>query len=564
LQQSNAEYLSHLGRAFRSRVSRYAYYGLAVALAAVLLATVCAVALAGEPLTLANLYDAQSGNPALLVMDAMPFVFALWGQYVHVLLSHEAGDTLSDDQAESRRSDKIALQAEARRLEQQDALTGLSNRAHYIEQLEASLVSAHLNRTRLGVMVLDLDGFSEVNDQFGAANGDRVLKSVARRLSNAVENTAVVLARLGGDSFGLLIEPLQSGEVLEDLARRLQEVLEPPCTLDQLSLNLGASIGASVYPDNARDAYALLNAADGAMQHAKSAGGGFEQVKAEITLQDAEMHSLSAELRTAIDEDQLVLFMQPLIDSKTSKVGGLEALVRWQHPRRGLLGPGEFIPRAERSGLIKDLSNWVLRRALKYVSELRSEGYRLGVSVNLSARSLLDPEFPDLLSGLLEAYEVPSEVLTLEITEDTLMSDQRRTMDIVTRVANMGVHISIDDFGTGYSQLTYLKQLPAAEIKIDRSFVQDMLESPTDMAIVQATIGLGHALGLRAVGEGVEKQEHMRKLTELGCDILQGFYIGRPMPIEKLRPWLDEWQLHHEPQQTAAISMQASEPSRLN
>lgn len=564
MQQSNAEYLSHLGRAFRSRVSRYAYYGLAVALAAVLLATVCAVALAGEPLTLANLYDAQSGNPALLVMDAMPFVFALWGQYVHVLLSHEAGDTLSDDQAESRRSDKIALQAEARRLEQQDALTGLSNRAHYIEQLEASLVSAHLNRTRLGVMVLDLDGFSEVNDQFGAANGDRVLKSVARRLSNAVENTAVVLARLGGDSFGLLIEPLQSGEVLEDLARRLQEVLEPPCTLDQLSLNLGASIGASVYPDNARDAYALLNAADGAMQHAKSAGGGFEQVKAEITLQDAEMHSLSAELRTAIDEDQLVLFMQPLIDSKTSKVGGLEALVRWQHPRRGLLGPGEFIPRAERSGLIKDLSNWVLRRALKYVSELRSEGYRLGVSVNLSARSLLDPEFPDLLSGLLEAYEVPSEVLTLEITEDTLMSDQRRTMDIVTRVANMGVHISIDDFGTGYSQLTYLKQLPAAEIKIDRSFVQDMLESPTDMAIVQATIGLGHALGLRAVGEGVEKQEHMRKLTELGCDILQGFYIGRPMPIEKLRPWLDEWQLHHEPQQTAAISMQASEPSRLN
>lgn len=564
MQQSNAEYLSHLGRAFRSRVSRYAYYGLAVALAAVLLATVCAVALAGEPLTLANLYDAQSGNPALLVMDAMPFVFALWGQYVHVLLSHEAGDTLSDDQAESRRSDKIALQAEARRLEQQDALTGLSNRAHYIEQLEASLVSAHLNRTRLGVMVLDLDGFSEVNDQFGAANGDRVLKSVARRLSNAVENTAVVLARLGGDSFGLLIEPLQSGEVLEDLARRLQEVLEPPCTLDQLSLNLGASIGASVYPDNARDAYALLNAADGAMQHAKSAGGGFEQVKTEITLQDAEMHSLSAELRTAIDEDQLVLYMQPLIDSKTSKVGGLEALVRWQHPRRGLLGPGEFIPRAERSGLIKDLSNWVLRRALKYVSELRSEGYRLGVSVNLSARSLLDPEFPDLLSGLLEAYEVPSEVLTLEITEDTLMSDQRRTMDIVTRVANMGVHISIDDFGTGYSQLTYLKQLPAAEIKIDRSFVQDMLESPTDMAIVQATIGLGHALGLRAVGEGVEKQEHMRKLTELGCDILQGFYIGRPMPIEKLRPWLDEWQLHHEPQQTAAISMQAPEPSRLN
>jgi diguanylate cyclase (GGDEF)-like protein len=489
-------------------------------------------------------------------------VFALWGQYVHVILSHEAGAMVLD-QTETLRTDKAALQAEATRLEQQDALTGLSNRAHFIEQLETSIASAHVNRTRLGVMVLDLDGFSEVNDQFGAANGDRVLKSVARRLSNAVENTAATLARLGGDTFGLLIEPLQSSDAMELLARRVQEVLEPPCTLDQLSLNLGASIGAAAYPDHARDAYALLNAADGAMQHAKTHGGGFEQVKAEVSLEDAEMHSLSAELRTAIDEDQLVLYLQPLIDIQADQVHGVEALVRWQHPRRGMIMPGDFIPRAERSGMMRDLSNWVLRRALRYIAALRSEGWMIGISVNLSARSLLDPDFPDVLAGLLAAYEVPSKVLTVEITEDTLMSDQRRAMDVVTRVANMGVHISIDDFGTGYSQLTYLKQLPASEIKIDRSFVTDMLTSATDTAIVHTTITLGHALGLRVVAEGIEHENQSDYLRGLGADIMQGYYYGRPMPIDKLREWLSQWQLHHAPK-PPPIHVEPPESPRVN
>lgn len=562
MQQSNTEYFSRLVRALRCRVSRYAYYGLAIAIAAVALATIAAVVLAGEPVTLANMYAAQRSNPTLLAMDAMPFVFALWGQYVHVILSHEAG-VMVLDQTDTLRTDKAALQAEATRLEQQDALTGLSNRAHFIEQLEASIASAHVNRMRLGVMVLDLDGFSEVNDQFGAANGDRVLKSVARRLSNAVENTAATLARLGGDTFGLLIEPLQSSDAMELLARRVQEVLEPPCTLDQLSLNLGASIGAAAYPDHARDAYALLNAADGAMQHAKTHGGGFEQVKAEVSLEDAEMHSLSAELRTAIDEDQLVLYLQPLIDIQADQVHGVEALVRWQHPRRGMIMPGDFIPRAERSGMMRDLSNWVLRRALRYIAALRSEGWMIGISVNLSARSLLDPDFPDVLAGLLAAYEVPSKVLTVEITEDTLMSDQRRAMDVVTRVANMGVHISIDDFGTGYSQLTYLKQLPASEIKIDRSFVTDMLTSATDTAIVHTTITLGHALGLRVVAEGIEQEDQSDYLRGLGADIMQGYYYGRPMPIDKLREWLSQWQLHHAPK-PPPIHVEPPESPRVN
>lgn len=542
MQQSNAAYFSDVVHALRSRVTRYAYYGLFIALVAVVLATIATTLLSGQPLTLGGLYAAQRDNSSLLILDFMPFVFAIWGQYVGVVLSHQAGAMVLD-QTQSLRTDKAALEAEARRASELDALTGLSNRAYFLQQLESAISAAHLSRTRIGIMVLDLDGFSEVNDQFGAANGDRVLKSVARRLGLAVPETAIV-ARMGGDSFGVLLDPLQSADVLESSARRVEQGLEPPCTLDNYSLNLAASIGGAVYPDNARDAYGLLNAADGAMQHAKTRGGGFELVKAREPLRDAEMHSLSAELRSAIDNDQLILHLQPIIDIAGDRVHGVEALVRWQHPRRGIIMPGDFIPRAERSGLMRDLSNWVLRRALQYASNLRAGGWPLRMSVNLSARSLLDPDFPDVLAGLLAAYDLPSKFLTLEITEDTLMADQRRTLDIVTRVANMGVHISIDDFGTGYSQLAYLKRLPATEIKIDRSFVQDMLVSKTDLSIVQATIGLAHALDLRAVAEGIESEGQAERLRLLGCDLMQGYYIGRPMSMEKLREWLDQWHLY--------------------
>ncbi|MES1926814.1 EAL domain-containing protein [Salinisphaera sp. T31B1] len=561
MQRSNAAYFSHIVRALRSRASRYAYYGLVIALIAVVLATVATVVLAGEPITLASLYDAQRNNASLLALDLMPFLFALWGQYIGVIMSHQAG-VIVLDQTEHLRVDNRALEAEAVRMGQRDVLTGLSNRAHFFAELDRRIGAAHLSRTRLGILVIDLDGFSEVNDQFGETNGDRVLKSVGRRLSLAMENTGLV-ARLSGDSFGILMDPVASADMLDSAAQRIQQGLEPPCTLDNLSLNIASSIGGAVYPDHARDAQALLNAADGAMQHAKTRGGGFEMVKARLPLRDAEMHSLSAELRAAIDEDQLVLYLQPLVHASGDRVHGVEALVRWQHPRRGLIMPGDFIPRAERSGLMRDLSNWVLRRALQYAAELRTAGWPLRMSVNLSARSLLDPDFPDVLAGLLAAYELPSKFLTLEITEDTLMADQRRTLDIVTRVANMGVQISIDDFGTGYSQLAYLKRLPASEIKIDRSFVQDMLMSKTDLSIVQATIGLAHALDLRAVGEGIENEAQADRLRMLGCDLVQGYYFGRPMPMDKLRDWLEQWHLYHVPQHERLLG-EGADPQRLN
>ncbi|WP_185015544.1 putative bifunctional diguanylate cyclase/phosphodiesterase [Salinisphaera orenii] len=533
-----------MARTLRSQLTRYACYGVLIALAVIVVATLATVLLAGEALTAANLLDAHRDNVGLLVLDLLlPLVFALWGQYVGVLLSDRAIAFARDD-TRRLQADRALLEARARRADDLDALTGLANRAYFVERLESAVAAANLSRSRVAVMIIDLDGFSEVNDQFGSSNGDRVLKSVARRLDAALSEQALV-ARFGGDSFAVLLDPLRSAEVLDTVARRIEHELEPPCALDSLSLNLAGSIGGAIYPENGRDSHSLLAAAEGAMHRAKTQGGGFALVTARESLHDAEMHSLSSELRAAIEEDQLVLHLQPIVDIAADRVQGVEALVRWQHPRRGLIMPGDFIPRAERSGLISELSNWVLKRALSSAADLHAAGWPLGISVNLSARTLLDPHFPDALAELLAAVDLPSRYLTVEITEDTLMADQQRTLDVVTRVANMGVHISIDDFGTGYSQLAYLKRLPASEIKIDRSFVEDMLVSRTDLSIVQATIGLAHALELRAVAEGIETESQAERLRQLGCDYMQGYYIGRPMPEDKFRDWLGAWDLYH-------------------
>ncbi|ROO32485.1 phosphodiesterase [Salinisphaera orenii YIM 95161] len=533
-----------VARTLRSQLTRYACYGVLIALAVIVVATLATVLLAGEALTAANLVDAHRDNGGLLVLDLLlPLVFALWGQYVGVLLSDRAIAFARDD-TRRLQGDRALLEARTRRADDLDALTSLASRAYFMGRLESAVAAAYLSRSRVAVMIIDLDGFSEVNDQFGSANGDRVLKSVARRLETALSDHSLV-ARIGGDSFGVLLDPLGSAEALSSVAQRIENELEPPCALDSLSLNLAGSIGAAIYPENGHDSHSLLSAAEGAMHRAKTQGGGFALITARESLHDAEMHSLSSELRAAIEEDQLVLHLQPIVDIAADRVFGVEALVRWQHPRRGLIMPGDFIPRAERSGLISELSNWVLKRALSSAADFHAAGWPLGISVNLSARSLLDPDFPDALAELLAAVDLPSRYLTVEITEDTLMADQQRTLDVVTRVANMGVHISIDDFGTGYSQLAYLKRLPASEIKIDRSFVEDMLVSRTDLSIVQATIGLAHALELRAVAEGIETESQAERLRQLGCDYMQGFYIGRPMPVDKLRDWLGAWDLYH-------------------
>lgn len=523
----------------RTRATHHAYVGMGIAVLAVLLATAGTAWLQSGELTLQTLIAAQRDNLSLWLLDLMPFAFAFWGQYVSVLMAHEAGAMVLDA-TEGLRARNAALEVTADRQTTHDSLTELPNRNLFLDRLEQAIEQAHREQYQVGVIVLDLDGFKEVNDALGQHNGDRVLKSVARRLSSAVPETATV-ARLFGDTFAVLAPRIDGRDGLLAVSRRIGKGLEPPCALENLTLTLQASSGGAICPDDAVDGDTLLNCADSAMHQAKTKGGLFIPYQAKERPADPEMVSLTAELRTALQRSQLELYYQPIVECFGDRVIGAEALVRWQHPRRGLILPQEFIPRAERSGLILEISRWVLQRALEEARQLRQAGWPLRISINISERSLLDPEFPDTLAGLLAAAEVPADSLVIEITEDTLMADQRRAHDIVARVAEMGVRFSIDDFGTGYSQLAHIKRLPVSEIKIASGFVHNMLDSEVDLAIVQAAIRLGQALGLRVVGKGVESEAQEQKLAEFGCDMMQGHYVSRALTISQLPTWLEEW-----------------------
>ena len=304
-----------------------------------------------------------------------------------------------------------------------------------------------------------------------------------------------------------------------------------------MTLDVRASIGAAIFPEHGQDVDTLMQLADVAMYAAKQDNQGFVIYSSRLSMASPQRLTLMGELRQALDRDELRMYYQPKFDNHLSRVTEVEALVRWQHPRHGLMQPAEFIPLAERTGLIKQLSLWVLKTVLRQSSLWREHGLEIAVSVNLSTQDLLDPELPDIIAGLLAQHSVPAKQLVLEITETSIMADPDRSLEILNRIAGLGVRISIDDFGTGYSSLAYLRKLPVTEIKIDRSFVMEMLDNPGDEAIVQATIGLARSLGLAVVAEGVENDATMVRLQSLGCNILQGYHISRPMAANDFPRW---------------------------
>lgn len=524
----------------RTRATRHAYVGVGIALIAVLVATAVIAWLQDGTVSLAGLVEAQRNNVSLWLLDLMPFAFALWGQYVSLLMAHEAGAMVLDA-TEDLRARSAALEVAADKQSTHDPLTELPNRGLFQDRLEQAIEQAHNNQYRLGIIVLNLDGFKEINDALGQHNGDRVLKSMARRLRGALPDTATV-ARLFGDTFAILLPKIDGREDLVRASNRISKDLESPYALENLTLSQQASGGGAICPDDAVDGETLLNCADSAMYQAKAKGGLFVLYEPRAKRSDPETVSLTAELRAAIQQGQLELYYQPIVECVGDRVHGVEALVRWQHPRRGLMLPHEFLPRAERSGLVLEITRWTLKQALEEARQLRQAGRSLRVSADVSPRSLLDPAFPDVFAGLLADAELPADGLLLEITEDAMvMAEKRRAHDIMTRIADMGVKIALANFGTGYSQLSRLKHLPLSELKVDQSLVQGMMSSPADLAIVQATICLAHALDLRVVAEGVGNEAQEDKLAELGCDMMQGHYVSRALSVTQLPTWLEEW-----------------------
>jgi diguanylate cyclase (GGDEF)-like protein len=438
----------------------------------------------------------------------------------------------------------VVLLGYQRRTERQalhDGLTGLPNRILLHDRTGQAIRQADRELVPAALALIDLDRFKEVNDTLGHHYGDQLLIQVGQRLQGALRAVDTV-ARLGGDEFAVLLPKIATTKGAVKVANKLQAALEQPFLLEGLALDVEASIGLALYPDHGTDPEDLLQHADIAMYVAKQTHAGFVLFDPALDQHSPHKLTLLGELRRAIDHHQLRLHYQPKIDTHTSQILGVEALVRWQHPTHGLLGPDEFIPLAERTALIGPLTHHVLDTALGQCHQWRQAGHQLPVAVNVSARRLLDLGFPDEVAELLAHWQIPAPLLVVEITESTIMADPTHAIQILGRLNQMGVQLSIDDFGTGYSSMAYLKNLPVHELKIDRSFVAHMTSNPSDAVIVRSTVDLGRNLGLRVVAEGVEDPATWEQLDMLGCDAIQGYYISRPLPPEDLINWLQHQQ----------------------
>ncbi len=423
-----------------------------------------------------------------------------------------------------------------------DALTGLPNRSLLQDRVRQALSASARTGRFPALLLLDLDRFKEINDTLGHHHGDLLLQEVGKRLRENLRDADTV-ARLGGDEFVVLLPDLPNPHAALGIAEKLLEALSQPFVLENVTLDVEGSFGVAVYPDHGDDFEALLQHADVAMYAAKESHVGACLYERNQDINSPRRLALLGELRAAIaDESQLVLHYQPKVQVGTGEVTGVEALLRWMHPKHGLLGPMEFIPAAERTGLIRPLTLTVLRRALAQNRAWLEAGLPpMRMAVNISTRCLLDVDFADQVERLIVESGVAADQLELEITESTIMTDPEHAMAVLVRLAAFGVSLAIDDFGTGYSSLSYLKRLPVHQLKIDRSFVMDMDQGASDEAIVRSSVDLARNLGLDVVAEGVETERTWQHLADLGCDQAQGYYFARPMPAADLPAWLATW-----------------------
>jgi diguanylate cyclase (GGDEF)-like protein len=429
-----------------------------------------------------------------------------------------------------------------------DPLTALGNRTLFATRAAQAVRESRTAGWRVAVLLMDLNRFKEVNDTLGHQQGDTLLRQVAARL-RASSPPAATIARLGGDEFVVLIPQIRSAREAEQVAIEIQLAMQQPFQVDELQLAVTGAIGIAVTPDHGDDPATLLQHADIAMYQAKEGRDSGVQLYDNRDNQHSHRRlALASALKEALDGGELSVHYQPKADLRTNRVVGVEALLRWEHPRYGAVPPDEFIPLAESTGLMRRLTAFVLRESLEQLARWHELGFtELHVAVNLSARSLIDLELADEIQELLVATGVPAANLTLEITETQMMADTSRTLVVLERLNELGTQISIDDFGTGYSSLTYLKRLPVHEVKIDRSFVDTMSSDDANATIVRSIIDLGRNLSLRVVAEGVEDGITWEALAALDCDIAQGYFLSKPIPPQRLTPWLVQRRALHDP-----------------
>ena len=423
-----------------------------------------------------------------------------------------------------------------------DSLTGLKNREQLHKCIDSltSKDSAENGFSKIALLLLDLNRFKEVNDTLGHATGDKVLVKLAEILNKQVSKIGGILFRLGGDEFVAVFNVESCTEKLEKLESLLHECLKFSFNIDDVCIEMSASIGVALYPKDGKDSHELLRCADVAMYHAKNNDGVSSWYDLQNDLNNKRRLAMIVELNAGINQDQLLLHFQPRIHLKTGKVCGCEALVRWQHPVHGLIQPDEFIPTAEMSNAIHSLSEWVLNGVIKQVKRLIDKNFYVPVAMNISARNLSSSHLVDKLESILETENIDPRLFEIEITESALIDDPQRASQNLDRMDRLGISIAIDDYGKGYSSLSYLKKLPLDTLKIDRSFVTNLLNDGSDSVIVDSTIQLAHNFSLKVVAEGVENLETLDELAAINCDQAQGFFIARPMTADAFEVWLEK------------------------
>lgn len=450
------------------------------------------------------------------------------------------------------RRDMLELRRAEKRIQQlayYDEVTSLPNRSYLKENLQHTLARARRNKQLIAIYFLDLDQFKLVNDTLGHSAGDALLQQVARRLLTCVRSHDAVIRpsslqpsilndtviRLGGDEFVIVASDIQHSNDAANLAQRIIDILTPAFTVDGNEVFVTTSIGISLYPDNGEDLDVLLRNADAAMYHAKEQGrNGYRFFSNELNARIRDRLILKNELMKAIEQDELTLHYQPRLELPAQRITGVEALVRWQHPQRGMVAPNEFIPLAEETGLIIPLGEWVLKNACEQLVRWKKSGLSLDyVSVNFSVAQFNQKDVHQRIADILASVQLPPECLELEVTE-SLLIEPEKSSEYLNNLKKLGVHISIDDFGTGYSSLAYLKRLPIDALKIDRSFTQDIDTDSDGAAIVAAIIALAHSLHLKVVAEGVEQKNQLEFLCAHGCDEGQGYLFSRPLTVEAL------------------------------
>ncbi len=477
----------------------------------------------------------------------VPFAFAMTSvtllildrfRSVHPIALVLSGTTLAAAAVRASMAfQELRTLTQTRREARTDELTQLPNRRSFSEMIGRT-VAPTFDRSPVAVLMVDLDGFKVINDTLGHHTGDELLREVARRFT-ATLAPGDMLARLGGDEFGIVVQPREEPGWALAAANRLVESLQDRMELDGVPIQVRASVGASLYPDHGDTPSLLLQRADVAMYEAKRNGGGVRFYSQSFDRNSREQLEHLEELRNAIDLDQLVLYYQPKVRFVDGTLTGVEALVRWEHPTRGLLSPADFLPLATEGGLLPKLTRKVLAIAVEQAGRWHAQGESLGISVNVGTVDVVDATFPNFVEEVLARNHLPAALLTIEITEDSVIEDPVRTAQIVARLRQLGTKVSIDDFGAGYASLSLLRELDLDELKLDKSLVDEVDTSSRQKALVRAAVGLAHALGLSLVAEGVESADAWRELQLLDCDVAQGYLVSRPLSNPDLQAWLE-------------------------